>query len=158
MNTPNQETPTEKILAEESIKYVVASSLGIITFLALRLGQEVVASYNLANLPYIKNKILVLLSLLLGTLFLLSSYLAFRFYRKTHIKPPSGGYVFKPDPGYYIHKKTKGHYCNPCLSRGFSSRLSIHHKDGLKCRLCGEIYISPTSEEAAFIGYIKEQG
>jgi len=35
---------------------------------------------------------------------------------------------------------------------GFSV-LPIHHRDGLKCRLCGEIYISPTSESATWADY-----
>jgi hypothetical protein len=155
MKTKDIENSIDTILKTESIKYVVAAAIGIITFLGLRLVEEVVRAYNLANLPGISNKILVLLSLLLGTLFLLSLFLAYRFYRKTYVKPPSGGYTFFPDPGYYIHNKNKGHYCNPCLAKGYASRLSIHAEDGLKCRLCGEIYISASSETAAFVQYAK---
>jgi len=156
MKTEPTGNPTDTILKTESIKYVVASILGIIAFLVLRLGEEVARLYNLSNLPGIQTKVWVLLSSLLGMLFLLSAFLAYRFYRKTYIKPPSGGYLFVVDPGYYIHKKTKGHFCNPCLAKGYASRLSIHSEDGLKCRLCGEVYISASSETAAFIEYTKK--
>jgi hypothetical protein len=145
---------TETMLKSELIKYVVASALGIIVFLLLQIGKEVAIVYNLATLPEISSRLLFLISMLLGVLFLLTSFLAFRFYRKTHVKPPSGGYLFVVDPGYYYHIKTGGHFCNPCLAKGFASRLSLHHEDGLKCRLCGEVYISPTASSAAFLDYM----
>lgn len=155
MKIKANENPTDKMLKEKLLQYAVASTIGIISFLVLRLGEEVLLLYNLSNLPEVGTKVLVLLSLLLGTLFLLSTFFAYRFYKKTYVKPPSGGYTFQPDPGYYIHEKTKGHYCNPCLAQGYASRLSIHHIDGLKCRLCGEIYIDPKSQHAAFVEYSK---
>ena len=63
------------------------------------------------------------------------------------------GFTFVPDPGYYIDNKTKDRLCGPCLQKGTISRLSVHHSDGLKCRTCGEIYISPGSYNAAFSEY-----
>jgi len=83
MDIKQQESPIDTLLKTESIKYVVASALGIIAFLVLRLGEEVVKLYNLASLPETGTKVWVLSASLLGMLFLLSSFLAFRFYQST---------------------------------------------------------------------------
>ena len=142
-------------LKSELLKYVLAAIIGILTFLCLHLAKELQALYIHLNMPILPNKLLFLLIGILTILFLTTLVFAFIFYQKTYVKPPSGGYIFYPDPGYYMNKKTKGHYCNPCLAKGYASRLSIHHEDGLKCRLCGEIYISPQSYSAAFNEYTK---
>lgn len=141
-------------LKSELSTYVLATIIGILSFLLVRLATGIQALYIHPNMPDIPNSLLFLLIGILTILFLTATIFAFIFYRKTYVKPPSGGYLFIVDPGYYYHKKTKGHYCNPCLAKGFASRLSIHHEDGLKCRLCGEIYISPTASSAAFMAYL----
>ncbi len=74
-----------------------------------------------------------------------------RFAKKINLK----NYDFVEDPGFYRHKSNSGHYCNPCLSKGIESQLSIHHEDGLKCRVCDEVYIGPKSDLAAFVEYSK---
>jgi hypothetical protein len=151
---PKQAIPTN--LKSELLKYALASIIGILSFLSLHLASEVQALYLHASMPVLPNKPLFLIIGILTILFLTSLVSAFIFYRKTYVKPPSGGYTFQPDPGFYIHDKTKGHYCNPCLAKGYASRLSIHHEDGLKCRLCGEVYISQSSQTAAFKEYAKK--
>lgn len=140
-------------LKTELLRYALAAIIGILSFLFLHLASEVQTLYIRVNMPVLPNRLLFLISGILAILFLTCIVLAFIFYRKTYVKPPSGGYTFQPDPGYYIHNKTKGHYCNPCLAKGYASRLSIHHIDGLKCRLCGEIYIDQKSGRAAFAEY-----
>jgi len=135
---------------ETAVRNVTAGTIGIAAFLLSSLFHEYLPALSPIQLGSTTQGKVILL-LLLWCLW--SSFVAIVYYRKSYVKPPAGGYSFCVDPGYYIHIKTGGHYCNPCLSKGFASRLSIHHIDGLKCRLCREVYIDPKSEHAAFAAY-----
>ena len=150
---------TTETIRSEALKYVTGGVLGAISLLLLGLGKEVLEvlpafqSQPLLDLWHrVQNTLLLLLALVSGLLI----WLMLHYRKKSLVLPPSGGYEFAPDPGYYVHKKNGGHFCNPCLANGFASRLSIHHIDGLKCRLCGEVYIDPKSQHAAFAEYAKQ--
>ena len=80
------------------------------------------------------------------------------FYKIAKSVPNIDDYTYVKDPGYFVKNKTSQHFCNPCLvDKHIASPLSVHHIDGLKCRLCGEIYIDPKSEHAAFAEYCEKK-
>ena len=136
------------------IKNVTAATIGTFSFLIASLYFDDLA--GLSDLQLETATLLKVLALLVlwGSW---ATFLAIIYFRKTYVRPPAGGYDFIEDPGYYRHRKTGGHYCNPCLAKGYASRLSVHHEDGYKCRNCGEVYVPPGSGTAAFESY-SEQG
>jgi len=146
------------LIRSEAIKYITVAVIGACAYLLTKIVVESLTVIDFPILQSIWAKIdLYAISLLLLA-FVVSFGFMVHYRRKSFVLPPSGGYEFFPDPGYYINKKNSGHYCNPCLSKGYASRLSIHHEDGLKCRSCGEIYIDAKSEQAAFAEYAKSFG
>lgn len=79
-------------------------------------------------------------------------------YRRMAARVKLSDFYFVEDPGYYVSKKDGGKYCVACLAKGAASRLSFHHEDGLKCRVCGQVYISPQAYTAAFAAAAKLNG
>lgn len=146
------------LIRSEVFKYIIAAVIGAGFYLITKIITE---SLTVIDIPLLRS-IWIKIDLYVMSLLFIACVVSFGFLihyrRKSFVLPPSGGYEFCPDPGYYINKKNGGHYCNPCLSRGYASRLSIHHEDGLKCRTCSEIYIDPKSEQAAFAEYTKSHG
>jgi len=146
------------LIRGEAIKYITAAVMGVVAYLLTQIVTKSLTVIDVPTLHSLWAKIdLYVLSLLLFAFVTSFGFMVY-YRRKSFVLPPSGGYEFCPDPGYYINKKNGGHYCNPCLSKGYASRLSIHHIDGLKCRTCGEVYIDPKSEQAAFAEYAKKNG
>ncbi len=146
------------LIRSELVKYITVAVIGAGAFLLTKIAMESLTVIDVPVLEAIWEKIDLYVISLLFLAFFTSFGFMIHYRRKSFVLPPSGGYEFRPDPGYYINKKNGGHYCNPCLSKGYASRLSIHHEDGLKCRNCGEVYIDPASEHAAFAEYRKNHG
>ena len=143
------------LIRNEAIKYITVAVMGAGAYLLTQIVTVSLSVINIPTLHFLWIKIDLYVLSLLSLAFVASLGFMVYYRRKSFVLPPSGGYEFCPDPGYYINKKNGGHYCNPCLSKGYASRLSIHHIDGLKCRFCGEVYINPNSEQAAFKEYAK---